>query len=384
MTSISGWTRRTAGRQDRRPWRWPRVLALALVLAVAAPVSGGAAPSAPSAQDTPLDYTGAAASVLGAPSVKVRNCAGFDCDSVGTLTVGERVTVTGPEEDGFLPISADASGLVGYAYALYISVDGVPAPWLEQGPAGCNRVALAFNIGVGEPFDYGILDTLKEWEVPATFFAMGWTTDRDPETVQAIADAGFPIGTHGYDAIDLQTTGDYDVVADLRASIDSVRAVAGDNWVPYATPYAASTDERVRTLISGAGLLPVGWRVPADDYAVDADPNAIWDRVVPNAYDGAIIEMHIDAPNSAGSTGVALPWVIEALEEQGYEFVTVPDMALPCGVTTADLDADIAREAGTPTAGTPAAGTPAAATPAAATPEADTRRDETSGTEPAG
>ena len=365
MRSISGWTRRTAGRQDRRPRRGLRVLVLALVLAVASPFPGGAVPSA---QDDPLDYTGAAASVLGAPSVKVRDCAGFDCDLVGTLTVGERVTVTGPEEDGFLPISADASGLAGYAYALYISVDGVPAPWLEQGPAGCNRVALAFNIGVGEPFDYSILDTLKEWEVPATFFAMGWTTDRDPETVRAIAEAGFPIGTHGYDALDLPTTGDYDVVADLQASIDSIQAAAGDNWVPYATPFAASTDERVRTLISGEGLMPVGWRVAANDYAIDADPNAIWDRVVPNAYDGAIIEMHIDAPNSAASTGVALPWVIEALEDRGYEFVTVPDMALPCGVTTADLDAAIASEAGTPAAGTPAAATPGAGTPDAAVP----------------
>lgn len=376
MVSTSVWTRCLAGRQDRRPRRWLRVLSLALVLAVASPVPGGAAPST---QDAPVDYTGAAASVLGAPSVRVRDCAGFDCDSVGTVTVGERVTVTGPEEDGFLPISSDATGLAGYAYALYISVDGVPAPWLEQGPAGCNRVALAFNIGVGDAFDYGILDTLEEWDVPATFFAMGWTTDRDPATIRAIADAGFPIGTHGYDALDLPTSSDYDVVADLQASIASIQAVAGDNWVPYATPFAASTDERVRTLISGEGLLPVGWRVAAADYAVDADPNAIWERVVPNVYDGAIIEMHIDAPNSAASTGVALPWVIEALQDRGYEFVTVPDMALPCGVTSADLDADIASESGTPTAGTPTAGTPDATTL-----EAEVRNASDAQTDPAG
>ncbi len=373
--SLSMGTRRRTVRQDRHPRRWLRVLSLALVMAVASPIAGGAVPST---QDDTIDYTGSAASVLGAPSVKVRDCAGFDCDSLGTLTVGERVTVTGPEENGFLPILSDATGLEGYAYALYISVDGVPAPWLQQGPAGCNRVALAFNIGVGEPFDYGILDTLQEWEVPATFFAMGWTTDRDPETVQAIADAGFPIGTHGYDALDLPTSSDYDVVADLQASIASIQAVAGDNWVPYATPFAASTDERVRTLISSEGLLPVGWRISAADYAADADPDAIWERVVPDVYDGAIIEMHIDAPNSAASTGIALPWVIEALQDRGYEFVTVPDMALPCGVTTADLDADIAS------AGTPAAGTPEAATPDATTPEAAVTDGSVARTEPAG
>jgi peptidoglycan/xylan/chitin deacetylase (PgdA/CDA1 family) len=329
---------------------------MSMVFLLALPVTGE---SAPAGQDDSVDHTGSGALVLGATEVNVRDCASFDCESVGKLLVGDRVTVTGPEEDGFLPVESGASGLAGYAWALYISIDGRPAPWLQQGTAGCKRVALAFNIGVGDPFDYGILDTLQEYEVPATFFAMGWTTDRDPATVQAIADAGFPIGTHGYDAIDLPTTGDYDLLADLRASIDSIRAVAGDNWVPYSTPYAASTDERVRTLISGEGLMPVGWGIAADDYAADADPNAIWDRVVPDIYDGAIIEMHIDAPNSANSTGVALPWVIQALEDQGYEFVTVPDMALPCGVTTASLDA----AAGTPVAATPAAGTPTAGTP---------------------
>ena len=341
-------------RTIRRPRRLLTVVALLTLLLAGLPVVNQPAAAV---QDV-VDYTGTGALVLGAESVNVRDCAGFDCDTIGTLTVGERVVIAGPEEDGFLPVDSETGDLSGYAYALYISIDGLPAPWLEEGAAGCNRVALAFNIGVGQPFDYGILATLQEWEVPATFFAMGWTTDRDPETVQAIVDAGFPIGTHGYSSIDLPTSSDADIVADLQASADSIRAVAGDNWIPYHTPFAASTDERVRTLISAEGFLPVGWRISAADYAADADPDAIWERVVPNIYDGAIVEMHIDAPNSAASTGVALPWIIEALLARDYQFVTIPDMSLPCGVTTSDLEG----------------GSTADATPAATTPEASGAR----------
>ena len=334
MEATSAPPRPEPARTLRRPRRLLTAVALLSLLLAAIPV---ASQPATALQDDVVDYTGTGAQVLGAESVNVRDCAGFDCDTIGTLTVGERVVIAGPEEDGFLPVDSESGALSGYAYALYISIDGLPAPWLVEGRAGCNRVALAFNIGVGQPFDYGILETLQEWEVPATFFAMGWTTDREPETVQAIVDAGFPIGTHGYSSLDLPTSSDYDIVTDLQASADSIQAVAGDNWIPYHTPFAASTDERVRTLITAEGFLPVGWRISAADYAADADPNAIWERVVPNIYDGAIVEMHIDAPNSAASTGVALPWIIEALLARDYQFVTIPDMSLPCGVTTADL-----------------------------------------------
>jgi peptidoglycan-N-acetylglucosamine deacetylase len=328
--------RTVAPRSRGRWWRWGG--ALALVVALAGAVAGGAV-AGPAAQGEVTDFTGAGAAILGAESVNLRDCPSFDCDTIGTLAVNDRVTVTGPEEDAFLPVESE-SGLAGYAYALYVSVDGQPAPWFTEGAPGCNRVAIAFNIGVGYPFDYGILDTLQEWDVPATFFAMGWTTDREPETVEAIREAGFPIGTHGYTSIDLPTSSEADVVADLQASIDSIQPVAGDEWVPYHTPFAASTSEGVRTLISSQGILPVGWQISTADYRADITADDIWGRVVPNIYDGAIIEMHIDAVNSAGNTGVALPWIIDALQQRGYQFVSIPDMTLPCGVTTAGLEGE--------------------------------------------
>ena len=335
------------------------VLALATVVSA---LAAGASPSHITAQSdasAAQDFTGSGADVLGAPAVNLRSCASFDCAGVGTLRVGDRVTVTGPEEKGFLPVRSSDGGKSGYAYAIYISIDGQPAPWFQQGATGCKRVALIFDIGVGDPFDYGILKTLTDWETPATFFASGWTAQRDPDTIRAIAKDHFPIGIHGNLITDLTAAGNADIITDLQQAADIIRPLAGSNWIPYATPFAAATDERVRTVTSGLGFMPVGFRLPANDYEADSDPNAIWARIVPNITDGDMIEMHIDAPNSANSTGVALPWVIQALEDRGYTFVTVPDMLLPCGVTTAGLDRhDSQPGAGTPTAGTPAADRP--------------------------
>ncbi len=317
--------------------RW-RLLAALLVAVVVSGGLGGVATAVPAAQDDVVDYTGSSATILGAPSLNLRECPGFDCEPVGAVAVNERVTIDGPEEDGFLPVTSVASGVSGYGYALYVSIDGQPAPWFTEGEPGCNRIAMIFNIGVGAPFDYGMLDTLAEWEVPATFFGMGWTTLAEPETIEAIAAGGHPIGTHGNDAIDLPTSSDALIVEDLQASVDIIEPVAGDNWVPLQTPFAQSSDERTRAIVGSQGILPVGWQIQTADYQPDTDPNVLWERVVPNAYDGGIIEFHIDAVNSANTTGVALPWIIDALTQRGYEFVTIPDLILPCGVTTADLD----------------------------------------------
>ena len=79
-----------------------------------------------------------------------------------------------------------------------------------------------------------------------------------------------------------------------------------------------------------SGYLPVAWTIPADDWDFDADPNVIFENVVPNIYDGAIVEFHLDAPATAESTAIALPWIVERLRLKGYRFVTIPELAQPC------------------------------------------------------
>ena len=49
-----------------------------------------------------------------------------------------------------------------------------------------------------------------------------------------------------------------------------------------------------------------------------------------SVHDGAIVELHLDGPASAESTGLALPRVIRDLRAQGYRFVSIPEMAAPC------------------------------------------------------
>ena len=245
------------------------------------------------------------------------------------------------------------AGKSGWAWHLYVETPSRGTPFLEKGTPGCQRVAFIFNIGIGEALQTHPLLWLKAEKIPATLFPMGWWALAFPDDMRTIAMQGFPIGTHGDVRLNLTGFSDDEVVIDLRDSATHIRQVIGKDPAPYFTAYAADMDERVRSLVAREGYLPVAWDVPADDWGEDISAEYVFERVVPNVEDGSIVEFHLDGPSSEQATAVAIPWIVKALRERGYHFVTIQDMAQPCPAGA------------TPVAGTPQAGiaTPATSAP---------------------
>src|SRR5215217_7201749 len=173
---------------------------------------------------------------------------------------------------------------------------------LSAGTPGCLQIALMFNIGAGYDPAVGILDTLGSYGVPATMFVMGWLAEQNPWLVQQIAAWGHPVGSHGY------------------------------HPGPWFTPYASASDDRVRSIASSLGLITVGWSVSSGDWDPGATADSIYGNAVNGAFDGAIIELHLDAQRSIDGTAVALPWIIDDLSAQGYNFVTIPQIVSWCYV----------------------------------------------------
>jgi peptidoglycan-N-acetylglucosamine deacetylase len=288
--------------------------------------------------------------VVGTTGLNIRECPDVSCGSEGLAQLEDPIIVTGPEEEGYLPV--EWAGKAGWAWNLYVATPSRGTPFLEQGTPGCKRVAFIVNIGIGEPLQIHPLLWLKEEGVPITLFPMGWWALGFPDDMRTIAMLGFPIGTHGDVRLNLTGFSDDEVVTDLRDSATHIRQVTGEDPVPYFTAFAADMDERVRGLVASEGYLPVAWDVPADDWGEDISADYVFDRVVPNVEDGSIVEFHLDGPSSEQATAVAIPRIVEALKERGYHFVTIPDMAQPCpaGVT--------------PVTATPVSGSATPATPA--------------------
>lgn len=298
---------------------WFLGVACVLLLVSAMPVS---------AQDAARE----AGVVLGTTGLNIRSCPDVSCPSEGLAQLEDPIIVTGPPQDGFLPVQW--AGKTGWAWHLYVATESTGTPFLEQGTPGCKRLALIFNIGIGEPLQIQALKWLKDEKVPATVFPMGWWARAFPDDMRAIARLGFLIGSHGDVRLNLTGFSDEEVAIDVRDSAQHIKQVTGAEPDAYFTPYAADIDERVRTIVAREGYLPVAWDVAADDWDAGITADYVYDRVVPSVEDGSIIEMHLDGPSSAASTAVALPRIVRDLEQQGYRFVTIQDMAQPCPKAT--------------------------------------------------
>lgn len=191
-------------------------------------------------------------------------------------------------------------------------------------------MALLFNVGSGYEPAWGMLDTLGAYGVPASMFVMGWLAEQNPALVQGIAAWGHTVGSHGYVPPELTLRSDDDIASDLGAASGALSWALGYHPGPWFTPFASASDERVRAIASSLGLVTVGWSVGSNDWDPGASADSIYANVVNGAHDGAIIELHLDAQRSIDGTAVALPWIINDLWAQGYQFVSVPTIANGC------------------------------------------------------
>lgn len=270
------------------------------------------------------------ANVIGAYRVDILACPRPTCAVLGQIPLNASVIVTGVPVDDFVPVRYRSSAGFVQRFHLFEPSLGTAAPEFAEGAAGCDRVALIFNIGSGYQPATAILDTLAAEQVPATMFLMGWWAEQNPALVQRMVADGHPLGSHGNLPPELTGRSDDDVAADLRAASTAIERAAGEPPGPWFTPYAAAIDDRVRAIAAAQGYLSVGWTVRSEDWNPAATADEVYRRVVAAVHDGAIVELHLDASTSVDSTAVALPWIISDLRAAGYRFVSIPEMVGPC------------------------------------------------------
>lgn len=103
------------------------------------------------------------------------------------------------------------------------------------GPAMLSRGEYGARVGV-----YRILDLLKQYNLPATFFIPGHTVESFPEPVEAVLAAGHEVAHHSYAHIDPSLQTPDEERADL---------------------------ERALRVLEKIGVKPLGYRSPSDDFS---------------------------------------------------------------------------------------------------------------------
>ena len=181
------------------------------------------------------------------------------------------------------------------------------------------RIALTFDDGPHPSYTEKLLDGLKERGVRATFFVTGEHAELHPDIVRRMSEEGHLIGNHTYSHIQLTAGNKETFKEELRRTNEVITRITG-NEVLYVRPPYGSWDEAFEKELN---MLPVLWSVDPLDWCC-SDASCVTRKVVKAASENDIILLH----DYYDSSVEAAFMIVDTLQEEGYEFVTVEELLL--------------------------------------------------------
>lgn len=189
---------------------------------------------------------------------------------------------------------------------------------------GKKLVALTFDDGPSAITTPGLLNSLKSREVPVTFFMLGNMARSNPDIVKRAAEEGHEVASHTMYHQNLSYVSDASARADIDEAKSVFEGILGQTPGLTRPPYGNYNDA-----ISVAASTPlILWSVDTRDW-MNREPEAIISTAMEQVYDGAIVLMHDIYDTSV----VAVPQLVDRMRENGYEFVTVSELARERGVS---------------------------------------------------
>lgn len=180
-------------------------------------------------------------------------------------------------------------------------------------------VAMTFDDGPSGRYTTALLDGLALRGVSCTFLLCGYRMEQYPELTQRIFDEGHEIGFHGYTHDSMKDMSRRKIGQEL---VDSAGLLPeGCDPVFFRPPGGVVTDG-VRQVAEARQLALLSWSVDPRDWAAKTTAG-IEEAVLSRVRDGDIILLH---DMTMTSVQAALE-IVDALQQQGYQFVTASQLA---------------------------------------------------------
>ncbi|MDR3559924.1 MAG: polysaccharide deacetylase family protein [Negativicutes bacterium] len=220
--------------------------------------------------------------------------------------------------------------LAGFIFTLKAVLPGDPfyGPVFSESKTTQKVVALTFDDGPYPPYTGQVLDVLKEFQVPATFFIIGQNAEKHPELVRRIVAEGHQIGNHTYNHLDLLKADRQAIAEQIDRTNKIIGTISGQTPRVVRPPHGFR-DAVVIDVMAERGLKVVEWSVSSRDWT-NPGADAIASRTISKVKNGSVILLHdgdgIAQKDSREQTVQATRQIIRELLAQGYKFVTVDEI----------------------------------------------------------
>jgi peptidoglycan/xylan/chitin deacetylase (PgdA/CDA1 family) len=225
-------------------------------------------------------------------------------------------------------VALAAGVALGVAHALPALAKPVPGVRALLGIGTGTRsgagVALTFDDGPHPEGTAAILETLRDWKVPATFFLVGEQVARAPPLAAEVAAAGHGIALHCNRHRNMLRLTPWQVRDDLDRALERIVSATGIEPELHRAPYGVYSLAGL-LLARQRALRPLLWTHWGRDWSARATPSTIARRATADLRPGSVLLLHdADTYSSPGSwrrTAAALPRVLEAIEAAGLAHV---------------------------------------------------------------
>ncbi len=199
--------------------------------------------------------------------------------------------------------------------------------FIGEGPES-RRLALTFDDGPNDPHTLQLLDVLDREGVRATFFMLGRFVAERPDIARRVYEAGHAVGNHTYSHPNLIFCRGRHIRREISDCAKAIEDAIGDTTRLFRPPHGGRTPVTLLE-IRRAGYEPVMWTVSGWDWNPKS-PGQIAGTVEKQIRGGDLILLHDGGHERLGvdrsATVHAVEMLIRRCRQQGYEFVSVPEM----------------------------------------------------------
>jgi peptidoglycan/xylan/chitin deacetylase (PgdA/CDA1 family) len=195
-------------------------------------------------------------------------------------------------------------------------------------PKGTRRLALTYDDGPNDPYTSQLLDVLAKHGTKATFFLIGQFVKQRPDIVRRVVEAGHSVGNHTWNHPNLIFCSAAETRRQISETQKAIEDACGVRPTLFRPPFGGrrpGTFAVAREL----GLTPIMWGVTCYDWSAISN-ESIERKAREQIRGGDVILLHDGGHKGFGAdrshTVKATANLLREYSEQGYKFVSVPEM----------------------------------------------------------
>ena len=199
---------------------------------------------------------------------------------------------------------------------------------------GKKYVALTFDDGPAAPYTDEYLKILKKYDVKATFFDLGDNINQYPSLAKKVVKAGHQLGNYTMAHESLVDEDADKIKAAIDESAAVVESITGEPAAHLRPPFG-QFDTNSWIASGGSVSAVIRWSADSQDWRLPG-ADAIVENSLADIHSGSIILMN-EGGGDRSQNLEALPRLIEYLQAEGYEFVTIADLLRQVGTIPEDV-----------------------------------------------